>query len=107
MPAIRRNNIAAGTANALLGLKFTKIGLKGAFITLYASTPVAGAQVTFSAMGGDKEIVNLAEVNVEIVADGVDSGRDLLLADEPVGPGDLFLQVDTQICNFLLLIEEG
>lgn len=107
MPSIRRNNIAAGTANALLGLKFSKVGMKGAFVTLYGSTPTAGGQLTFSAQGGDKEIMNLAEPNVEIVADAVDSGRDLLLADEPVGPGDLFLQVDTQICNFALFIEEG
>jgi len=107
MPAINRNNIAAGVANALLGLKFSKIGAKGAFITLYGSTAVAGGQITMSAQGGDKEIMNLAEPNVEIVADGVDTGRDLLLADEPVGPGDLFLQVDAQICNFRLMIEEG
>jgi len=102
-----RKNVAAGTANALNGLKFSKIGPKGAFVTVYGSTPTAGGTMTFSAEGGDREIFNLAEINIEAAADVVDTDRDLLLIDEPVGPGDLFLGVDTQIGNFLVLIEAG
>jgi len=107
MPSIRRNNVAAGTANALQGLKFEEIGPNGATLTLFASTPTAGAQVSFSVEGGDREVVSLAEPNVEIVADAVDTERDMILINEDVGPGKLFLQVDTQIANYLLLIEEG
>jgi len=106
MPSIRRNNVPAGTANALQGLKFEEIGPEGATISLYGSTPTAGAQLSLSVEGGDREVMSLAEPNVEIVADAVDSQRDLLLADEDVGPGKMFLQVDTQIANYLLFIEE-
>jgi len=107
MPSIQRKNVAAGTANALNGLKFSKIGPNGAFITIYGSTPTAGGTMTFSAEGGDREIFNLCEVNIEGSADVVGTNTDLLLLDEPVGPGDLFLGVATQIGNFNVLIEEG
>jgi len=107
MPAIRRNNIAAGTANALTGLKFRTVGLGGAVVTLFGSTAVAGGQITFSVEGGDRVVMNLAEPNVEVVADGVDTDRDLLLLNEPVGPGEMFLEVAAQVCNFAVFIEEG
>ena len=106
MPSIRRNNVAAGTANALQGLKFEEIGPEGATVSLYASTAVVGGQISFSVEGGDREVLSLAEPNVEIVADAVDVGRDLLLADEDVGPGKMFLQIDSQVVNYLLFIEE-
>ena len=106
-PSIQRKNVAAGTANALANLKFSKIGPRGAFVTVAGSTPTAGGTMTFSAVGGDKEIFHLAEVNIEIAADVVDMSRDVLLDAEPVGPGDLFLSIDTQIGNFNVLIEEG
>jgi len=107
MSSIRRNNIVAGEPNALSNLKFAKIGLNGAVVTLFGSTAVAGGQMTFSAEDGNRDLMNLAEPNVEVVADAVDTDRDMLLLNEPVGPGEMFLQVDTQVCNFLLLIEEG
>jgi len=107
MPSIQRKNVAAGTPNAVTGLKFSKIGRNGAFVTVYGSTPTAGCTMTFSAEGGDREIFNLAEVNIEGSADVVSTQDDLLIAEEPVGPGDLFLQINTQIGNFNILIEEG
>jgi len=107
MPNIMRKNVAAGTENALNGLKGSTIGPNGAFLTLYGSTPTAGATMTFSGEGGDRLVSDLAAVNIEIAADVVDTGRDLIFAEEPIGPGDLFLSVDTQIGNFNLLIEEG
>lgn len=107
MPSIQRKNVAAGTDNALLGLKFSKIGVNGAFITVYGSTPTAGGTMTFSAEGGDREIFNLSAVNIEAAADRVDTSTDLLLLEEPVGPGDLFLQISTQIGNFNVMIDEA
>jgi len=107
MPSISRKNVAAGTANALNGLKFSKIGPNGAMLTLYASTPTAAGTVTFSGEGGDRLLTDLAETNIESAADRVDTSIDLIFADEPMGPGDLFLSVDAQIGNFILFIEEG
>jgi len=108
MPGIHRNNVAAGTANALAGLKFEEIGPNGASVSLYASTPTAGAQISFSAEGGERELVSLANPNIELSADVVQAdGVDMILADEAVGPGKMFLQIDTQIANFRLFIEEG
>lgn len=107
MPSIARKNVAAGTANALNGLKFSKIGPKGALLTLYASTPTAAGTMTFSGEGGDRLVTDLAELNIEGSADVVSTNDDLIFADEPMGPGDMFLSVDTQIGNFVLFIEEG
>lgn len=107
MPSICRDNVASGTANAVNGLKFSKIGPAGAVLTLYASTPTAGGTMTFSGEGGDRLITDLAAVNIEASADRVDTSTDLVFADEPMGPGDLFLSVDGQIGNFRLFIEEG
>jgi len=107
MPSIARKNVAAATANALNGLKFSKIGPKGALLTLYASTPTAGGAVTFSGEGGDRLVCDAAELNIEGSADVVSTSDDLIFADEPMGPGDLFLSVEAQIGNFVLFIEEG
>jgi len=107
MPSISRKNIAAGVANAINGLKFSKIGPKGALLTLYASTPTAGGTITFSGEGGDRLVTDLAELNIEGSADVVSTDVDLIFADEPMGPGDMFLSVDAQIGNFILFIEEG
>jgi len=107
MPSIIRKNVAAGTANAINGLKFAILGPKGALITLYASTPTAGCTMTFSGEGGNRLVTDLAQVNIEGSADVVSTDVDLIFADEPMGEGDLFLSVDTQIGNFALFIEEG
>lgn len=104
MPAIRRSNVAAGTANALNGLDFEYIGPKGALVSLWISTPTAGGTVSYS-VGAEKYLVD-AYANVESAADDVDVNTDQVLFREPVGPGRQYLSTATQIINFLLVIEE-
>lgn len=104
MPSIMRKNVAAGTANDLNGLKFEDIPSPGALVTLYASTAVAGGLISYSV--GTEDFLVDAAVNIESSADVVDTDRDMVLNREPVPPGKQFLGVDTQICNYLLIIEE-
>lgn len=105
MPSISQANVAAGTANALDGLKFRKIPARGALISLYASTAAAGGNVDLSSDDGVRSILDGAVCNIESSADVVDRDRDVLLVREPVGPGELFLAVNAQIVNFVLEIE--
>lgn len=105
MPSIMDQNVAAGTANALDGLRFQDIPEGGALLTLYASAAVTGGTITLAAEGGDRTLVETAEVNIEASADVVDVDRDLVLKEEPVGGGKLFLTTAAQITNFLLTIE--
>jgi len=104
MPSIRLNNIAAGVANALDGLQFQDIPEPGALVTIYASTAVALGTISYS-VGTERFLVN-AEVNIEISADVVDTGQDLVLDREPVPAGKQFLAVDAQVGNFLVVIED-
>jgi len=104
MPSIRLSNVAAGTANALDGLQFQDIPEPGALVTIYGSTPTTGALVSYS-VGTERFVVD-AFVNVEIVADAIDSSRDLILDREPVPAGKQFLAVATQIANVLVVIED-
>lgn len=103
MPSIRRSNVAAGTANALDGLQFQDIQVPS-LVSIYASTPTAGGLISYG-IGSERLMVD-AYLNTEIVADAVDTSRDMVLDREPVPPGKQFLQVDTQIANFLVVIEE-
>lgn len=103
MPAIALKNVAAGTANALDGLKFRNIPQGGAFITLYASTAVAGGAVSLSVENED--VLASAQLNIEASADVVDTDRDLVLDRQPVPPGEMFLAIENQVVNFLLIIE--
>ena len=103
MPSIRLSNIAAGTANALDGLPFQEIPEPGALVSIYASTPVAAGLISY-AIGSERFLVD-ASVNVEIVADAVDTARDLILNREAVPPGKQFLSVDDQVGNVLVVIE--
>lgn len=103
MPAISRKNVAAGTANALDGLKFQEIQSGGALVTLYATTPTAGGSVDFSV--GSEDFLKDAEVNIESSADVVDVDRDKILDREPVPAGKMFLACNAQIINFLLVLE--
>ena len=96
MPAIMRKNVAAGTANALDGLKFQTLP-RPALISIYATTAVAGGNIDFAV--DSEDFLDAAAVNIEVSADVVDTDRDAVLIREPVAVND-------QICNFLLVIEE-
>jgi len=103
MPAIRLNNIGAGTANALDGLQFQDIPEPGALITIYASTAVALGLISYS-VGTERFLVD-AGVNIELSADVVLTDSDMVLDREPVPAGKQFLAVDAQVCNVLVVIE--
>lgn len=103
MPAIMLKNIAAGTPNALDGLKFQNLPAPS-LITLYATTAVAGGNIDFAV--DSEDFLDSAEVNIEASADVVDVDRDLVLSREPVPAGKMFLSVNAQICNVLLIIEQ-
>lgn len=104
MPSIMLKNVAAGTANAVDGLQFQDIPEPGALITIYASTAVAGGTIDFRV--GTEAFLQAAAVNVEGAADVIDTDRDLVLDREPVPAGKMFLPVNTQICNVLVVIEQ-
>jgi len=102
MPAIRLNNVAAGTADALNGLKF-KVQPRPFLLSLFGSTAVAGGTLSLSV--GNREVLVNAPVNVEAVADAIDTDRDQILWREMCPAGEIFLPVGAQICNFLVVIE--
>jgi len=104
VPSIRLSNVAAGTANAVDGLQFQDIPEPGALVTIYGSTAVAGGLISYS-VGTERFLVD-ASVNVEQDADNVDTEKDMILDREPVPAGKQFLAVDTQVCNFLVTIED-
>ncbi len=104
MPSIKLSNIAAGVPNALDGLQFQDIPEPGALISIYASTAAATGTISYSV--GTERFLVAASVNVEIVADGVDTNRDMVLDREPVPAGKQFLAVDGQIANLLVVIED-
>jgi len=105
MPSISLKNVAAGTANALDGLQFQDIPEPGALVTIYASTPTAGANIDYKI--GTENFLSLAEVNIEVSADVVQAnGVDMMLDREPVPAGKQFLAVNAQIANMLVVIEQ-
>jgi hypothetical protein len=106
MASIIRKNIAAGTANALNGLKNNRVGQGGAYVSLFASTPTAGGTVTLTAEDGNLLLSDIAQSNIEVSADAVTIPRDNIVLNEFVGPGELFLSVDTQIGNFALFVSD-
>jgi len=103
MPSIRLSNVAASTSNALDGLQFQDLPAPGALVTIYATTPTAGGNISYSV--GTERFVVAASINIESSADVVDSDRDLVLDREPVPAGKQFLAVDDQIANVLVVIE--
>jgi len=103
MPSIRVNN-AGVQANAVDGLQFQDIPAGGALVTIYASTAVALGLISYS-VGTERFLVDCGP-NVEIVADAVDTQRDMVLDREPVPAGKQFLAVAAQVCNFLIVIED-
>jgi len=104
MPSIMLKNVAAGTANAVDGLQFQDIPLGGALISIFASTPAAGALISYS-VGTERFLVDAA-VNIESSADVIDTQRDSVLDREPVPAGKQFLAVAAQIANVLVVIED-
>ena len=104
MPSISLKNVAAGTANALDGLQFQVIPDGGALVTIYASTPTAGATIDY--LVGTESFLSGAQVNIEGSADVVSTESDKVLDREPVPAGKQFLAVNAQIANLLVFIEE-
>lgn len=105
MPSIMLKNVAAGTANALDGLSFQDIPERGAIVTVYATTAVAGGNISYKV--GREDYLDSAQVNIEAAADVIDTDRDAVLFREPVASGKQFLSVNAQVCNVLVVIEEA
>jgi len=104
MPSIKRANVAAGTVNDVDGLQFQDIPEPGALVSIAASTPTAGANIDFSV--GTERFLVAAACNIELSADVVQRQEDLILDREPVPPGKMFLAVNAQIVNYLIIIED-
>jgi len=103
MPSIRLSNVAI-QANALDGLQFQDIPERGALVSIYASTAVAGGTIGYSV--GTERFLVLASVNIEGAVDVVDTNTDMILDREPVPAGKQFLSVEGQIANVLVVIED-
>jgi len=103
MPSIKIAN-AGVQANALDGLQFQDIPAGGALVTIYASTAVVLGTISYSV--GTERFLVLAALNTEVVADAVDTQRDMVLDREPVPAGKQFLSVEGQVANFLIVIED-
>jgi len=104
MPAIMLKNVAAGVANAVDGLNFQDIPEPGALVTISASTPTAGALISYS-VGTEQFLVDAA-VNIEGSADVISNDVDRVLTREPVPAGKQFLSVAAQIANVHIQIDE-
>jgi len=104
MPSIMLKNVAAGTANALDGLQFQDIPEPGALVSIFATTPTAAGNISYSV--GTERFLVAAQQNIEIAADVIDTDRDQILDREPVPAGKQFLAVDAQIGNILVVIEQ-
>ena len=103
MPSISVMN-QADADNALNGLKFSKL-LGPALISLWAAGVTVLDRLDFSI--GDREVLKNADVNIEISADVVDTGRDQMLWAEPAEAGDLFMPVSvTTALGFRVLIDD-
>lgn len=103
MPSISQKNVSAGTANAVEGLKFSKIPAGGALLTLYGSTATAGGNLDVSV--DQEDFAKALALNTEQNADEVNTDFDLVMDREPLPPGDLFIAVNDQICNFVAILE--
>jgi len=104
MPSIKISN-QASAGDALNGLRFTKLKLP-ALVSLWVSGVTNSDTVSMSV--GDREVLRLANPNIESSADVVDTNRDQILFAEPAeGEEDLSLSVvATTAVNFLVLIDE-
>ncbi len=102
MPVIKRL-IAAPTANALSTLRFSN-PKRGALVSLFASSPTAGEDLTFGV--DDVIVVEAAEVNLEVANQTIDTNRDQILFREPVPPGQYVLNVPAVAADFSFLINQ-
>lgn len=105
MPSIKIANQAT-SANALTGLKFSKL-VSPALISLWVAAVTVTDTVGFSI--GDREVLFGANPNIEISADVVDTSRDQILFAEPAANigADLFMPVTaTTAVGLLILIDE-
>ena len=96
MPVIRRV-ITAATQDALSGLKF-KTQSVPALVTLAASSPTAGEELSFSV--DSQEFASGAEANLEAANQVVDMQRDIILFQERVPAGEYFLAIPAVTADF-------
>jgi len=103
MPAIKRV-ITAASQDALSGLKF-KTQSVPALVTLAASSPTAGEDLSFSV--DSQEFCSAAEINLEIANQTIDMQRDIILFQERVPAGEYFLNIPvvTADVSFQLIID--
>jgi len=103
MPAISRV-VAAATQDALTGLKFKTL-LEPALVTLAISSATAGEDASFSV--DSREFLSQGEINLEVANEVVDMERDVLLLQEVVPAGEMFLAIPVVAATvqFRLLIE--
>lgn len=104
MPSIKISN-QGSVANALNGLRFSKLAAPS-LVSVWLSCVTSTDTVSMSV--GDREILRLANPNIEIAADVVDTSRDQVLFAEPAeGDQELSMNVVvTTAANFLVLIDE-
>jgi len=102
MPTIK----AAGGTNSDLfsNLKFADIPPRGALLNMYVSCVTNGD--TFGISVGDRDLIaNGTEPNIEESADVINTDRDQVLFNEPVGGGHIFVPVTvTTEINVMLAI---
>jgi len=105
MPGISRV-VTAATQDALSGLKFKTLTTP-ALVTLAASAGTAGEDLSFSV--DSQEFISQGEINLEegTINEAVDMQRDLLLVQEVVPAGEMFLTIPvvTSTVQFRILIE--
>lgn len=103
MPSIKRTIVAA-TQDALANLKFATQS-EPALVSLFASSPTAGEDLSFSV--GSNEFTSQAEINLEVLNQVVDTERDGILIQEQVPAGQYFLSVPVVAADvsFLLIID--
>jgi hypothetical protein len=104
MPSIKIANQATNT-DALSALKFRKI-LRPSLVSLWCSAVTVTDTISFGSQ--DRDVLQLANPNIESSADVVDTDRDQILFAEPFDPPDeLFMPVTaTTAVGFLVLIDE-
>jgi len=104
MPCIKLVNQTTN-ANILANLEFSEIGPSGSFLTVAGSCVTAGDVVSLTV--GGKNVLNLAQPNIEISADVTDMSRDILVEREPVPPGNMIMAVTaTTAVNVEVIIED-